>query len=293
MTKPKIAVTGASGFLGSNFIRMFSKKYDIVAIGRTSNVCQTGSVRVTDYSLESLQTTLKGCDAILHLAARRLYDQSDDLFVENVKIDHNIFLAAKKLGIENIVFASSRGVYGNLQTPWKETTCPKPNDFYALAKRQSEIAAEYFNRQGMKIKVLRIAQIFGIGEYKTSAISTFFRKASRGEPIIISVKGIEREYLYVKDACYALDHALNYSEEKGIYNVGLGETISLEKLARIIASAFGYENLVQIHSDFIIKNEKSLMDSSLFCKRFNWKPIYSLQKAANEIVEEKKFLKQI
>ena len=142
----------------------------------------------------------------------------------------------------------------------------------------------------MNIKILRIAQIFGEGEYENSAISTFFRRASRGEPITITVQGIEREYLYINDLCHALDLALGHSEEKGIYNVGSGELHTLEELARIIASAFGHKNLVHVRSDCVAKKEKSLMDSSRFRERFGWKPHYSLQQAADEIEAEKRFL---
>ena len=107
MAKPKIAITGASGFVGSSFIRMFSMKYDIVALGRKNTHCRTHKIQATDYSPESLRQKFQGCDAVLHLAARRLYDQNGNSFLENVQIDHNIFLAAQKVGIENIVITSS------------------------------------------------------------------------------------------------------------------------------------------------------------------------------------------
>ena len=285
MAKTKLAVTGAFGFVGSHFIEMFADKYDIVAISRqqcTHPACDTAA---SDYSRDSLAEALEGCSAVLHLAAARPYRKKSD-FLRNLALDQCLFDTAHRLGIENVVFTSTRGVYGSLPAPWRETMQPAPENLYALAKQQSEAAAAYFNRKGMCIKSLRIAQVFGEGEYESSAISTFIRRIRENEPVQITVRGIVREYIYVKDLCNAFDKALSHEKTSGIFNVGSGETLTLEEIARTIAAAFGKPHLVTLAPHPKTVNEYSLMDSSLFRQHFGWKPAYTFQSAAEEIAKK-------
>ncbi len=286
MQKPRIAVTGATGFIGSYFINMFADKYDIVGICRKNIKHTKYEIRVTDFSKESLKKAFSGCTAILHLAGSRLHQKKKTNFLQNLELDQNIFETALNLDIKNIVFASTKGVYGSLPPPWTENVKPAPENLYALTKYQSEAAAEYYNRKGLSIKTLRIAQVFGIGEYKDSAISTFIRHAKENKQIQITVKGIEREYIYVKDLCIAFDKAFSREKEFGVFNVGSGELINIEKIARTIATAFNRPDLVTIEPDLKKIGEHSLMDSSLFRKRFNWRPSYTFKSASEEIARE-------
>ncbi len=281
----KLAVTGATGFIGHHFINNFSEKYEIVGLSRQTQNSDTVCMKKTDYSKESLTEILSDCSAILHLAAKRPYTDESDDFSGNVKMDVNIFSTALDLGIENIVFCSSRSVYGNRRGPWSENQSLQPETLYALAKAQSELSAEYFNRKGLCIKSLRIAQVFGIGEYENSAISTFIRNCDNNQPIMITVKGIYREYIYIRDLTNAFDAALSKPSAKGVFNVGSGEILSLEQIAGTIAHAFGRRSLVQTADKPKQMNEYSIMDSSLFYETFNWSPEYTFKKAANEVVK--------
>lgn len=283
----KVAVTGATGFLGSHFLEMYKNKFEIIALSRKSRKNQKHvEFRQTDYSKESLHEVLSDCKAILHLGANRLYDTTQNDFMENIRVDRNIFETALEIGIKNIVFTSSRGVYGNQHAPWRETQNPMPENSYALAKYLSEITVEYFNQKGMNIKVLRIAQVFGLGEYESSAISTFIRNSHQGIPINLTVTGISREYIYIKDLMNAFSIALANENHKGIYNVGSGESMKLEDIAKTIASVFQRENLVRIAENPKVINEYSIMDSSLFSKVFKWKPSYTFESATNDILQK-------
>ncbi len=282
--KIKLAITGGTGFLGKYFIQEYKEKYNIVIIARTKREnSKNMEIRETDYSIESLKQVLHDCDAILHLAAERLYQRQSTDFLHNLKIDHNVFTCANQYNIENIVFASTIGVYGSSSMPWTEWTTPQPDNLYALAKYQSEIAAQYFNRQGMYIKILRIAQVFGLGEYKHSVISTFIDNCVNNRPLQIKVKGIHREYIYIKDLIRAFDIALSNPNKHGIFNVGTGVSATIEELALTIAKAFRKLHLVQIHKNIQVLDQKTLMDSSLFMKTFHWRPTFSLEKAAEDI----------
>ncbi|BBG65177.1 UDP-glucose 4-epimerase [Hydrogenimonas sp.] len=277
-----VAVTGASGFIGKYVVSHFGKKYNVIALARKKEKTNCYNYFMTDYSKSSLQALLKDCNALIHLAASRPISGNDDFF-NNVRIDMNLFATAYEMGIENIIFVSSRSVYGSSPAPWKETTPPKPKNLYALAKLQSEAAAKFYNDKGMKIKILRIAQVFGIGEYAQSAIATFINHASEGKPLIVSVKGVQREYIYIKDLVDAFEKALLASDRKGIFNVGSGEIVDIPDMASSIAKAFDRTDLVKISEEIKYLTEYSLMDSSLFYKTFQWYPRYTFDMASLDV----------
>ena len=286
MAKIRLAITGGSGFIGRQFIQRFHDKYDIVVLSRKQLSFSHCEVRQCNYTAHGLKEVLSDCSAVLHLAAKRLHSSSKNDFQDNLFFDMNLFSTLSNLGIKNIVYTSTRGVYGHLPSPWHEKLTPQPDNLYALSKYQSEIAAEFFNRQhGLKIKTLRIAQVFGLGEYKSSAISTFIRKSQNNMPIEITVTGIEREYIYVKDLADAFDKALNNPDEKGVFNVGSEEVLSLEEIAKKIAKAFGREYLVRKSTTMKQIYEKSLMNSSLFRKTFDWKPGFSFKEACLDLAK--------
>ena len=67
----RVAVTGASGYLGSNFISMYGGVCDFVGLTRSAvSAARIEGVeyRESDYSVESLRDIFSGCDAVVHLA---------------------------------------------------------------------------------------------------------------------------------------------------------------------------------------------------------------------------------
>lgn len=282
-----LAITGATGFIGKYFIDKFSHKYNITILTRDSAYKNSKvNVKVTDYTKESLESILKGSDCIIHLAAGRLYNSSNEELLKNILLDEKIFSVAYSLDIKNLLFSSSRGVYGDNKIPWNENQTPQPDNNYALAKRQSELLAEFYNRKGMNIKILRIAQVFGIGEFEKSMISTFINNLKNDKEIIVSVEGIKREYIYIKDLIDAFDVALSKKDIKGIYNLGSGEISSIREIANKLGTAFDKKELVKVDSDLKIINENSLMDSDLFYETFNWKPAYTFEMASLDLVQD-------
>jgi UDP-glucose 4-epimerase len=298
----KIAVTGGCGFVGRWLLAVLPETIDAVVLSRSGSF--TGSrliplsrsnsaaninerdfaVAQTDYSHASLCGIIAGCDAMVHLAARRPEKPNDAGCLRNTMLDFNVFAACEETGIGNIVFASSRNVYGKRPTPWKESTRPAPDNPYALAKLHSEQSADYFNRRGLNIKSLRIAQVLGLGERENSMVSTFLQKAYRKETITLTVSGsISREYINVKDVASAVFAALAGEKTSGVFNLGSGKTCSIEELAGIMNRIFNNKDNIQAIPNPAIIHENSLMDSTLFENTFKWTPKWTIETSIIDI----------
>lgn len=284
----KLLITGATGFLGHHAIQHFKNDFEVVGLSRTCSRQEKNlNIIKTDYSLNNLIKIAKGFDAILHLAACRPNNSELNLLKENVSLDFNVLHSAYELGIDNLIYISSRGVYGAQPIPWRENLEVSPENLYTLAKCQSEQMADYYIKKGLKIKVLRLAQLLGLGEYKGNVIRHFVESAYYKKAITLTVSGIEREYIYIKDALVALEVAIKEKNISGIFNVGSEEILTLKEMAVLISKAFGYDDLVleDIKAEL---NERSLMNSGLFRERFNWCTKYDFESGVKDMAESLK-----
>lgn len=283
-----VAVTGANGFLGKYVVDRLAVDHHVTALIRRDDGWRWPtevSCRIINYTSADLLRQFTGKQAVVHLAARRPYRGENSQIFDNVRLDFEVMSAAERAGVEHFVFASTRGVYGDQPAPWSETCTPRPLGAYALAKLQSEQTAAFFAYDGLKVSVLRLSQIFGLGEYPGSAVSQFIEMARLGRTINIGVRGICREYTYVKDMACAIARVIDIGEA-GTFNVGSGARTELADLARAIAAGFGGASKVEVLDSARLVDEMSFMDCSKFFRTFRWKPSFTVNAAADDVARQ-------
>ncbi|RUO62628.1 NAD-dependent epimerase/dehydratase family protein [Pseudidiomarina insulisalsae] len=286
----RIVITGANGLIGRSFIARFAGQHELVALSRSaqSNFAPVGWHQFDD-SPESLQAIFSGAEGILHLAATRPHairtaiQQSQVL--KNEQLDEQVFAAAHRAGVKNVVYLSSRTVYGNAPTPWSEATQVAPKAAYAEQKLAAEALALKLNKSAaMRIKVIRLAQVLAAEEFEGGLIRTFFDNALTGRPLNVTVEGMQREYIYIEDVVSALMQALCSPQQHGIFNLGSASQVSILELAQWLAQAVQKPELVKLQQPLKRVDENSLMDSSKFYNTFNWHPRYTVQTAIEDAI---------
>jgi dTDP-4-dehydrorhamnose reductase len=103
----KLLVTGHLGYLGQQFLQRYSGDYEIIGYDLKEDD------DILDY--ENLKQKMQDCRQVVHLAAipKPVEGKSfDDYFSINVEGTRNVARAAKELGVERVVYASSTTVYG-------------------------------------------------------------------------------------------------------------------------------------------------------------------------------------
>lgn len=198
----------------------------------------------------------------------------------------NLYEAAAICGITNIVCASSISVYSG-DIPYTEKCIPKPANAYGLSKVVVEhIGNIYSVSKRLKIKNLRFAHLYGANENNNYMLNKFLRQAYRHEQIVVNSRGVaHREMMYAKDAALAVIAALEQGSLSGTYNVGSGEALTNEEIAKTICIVMSPELHVRVKDEpEMIKS--SYMDSSRIYRDFGYTARYTLKSALPEIYRD-------
>ncbi len=169
----KVAVTGGNGKLGRVVVAdLISKGYEVLSLDRVPHSVQGAKAMTVDIQHEGqVFDAICGCEALVHLAGYARPSMVPDFitFSENVKGTYNVLNACSKMGIKNVVCASSMAAYGFRYAPVDlypehlpidETYRCEPIDPYGLSKLVGETIADSFSRLSeMKIVSFRLPQV--------------------------------------------------------------------------------------------------------------------------------------
>jgi len=166
-----VAITGVSGYLGSRLVGLLDGDPSITRIVGIDTADPAFTARNLEfYSMDvrspDLAEVLRGCDALVHLAA--VSEDPADIADVNVGGTRSVVDAVSRAGVRKLVFASSHSVYGahaDNAFPLTESSPvrPNPENAYARSKAEAEQIVSYFSSQHPDVVVttLRLAWIAG------------------------------------------------------------------------------------------------------------------------------------
>jgi nucleoside-diphosphate-sugar epimerase len=146
-----------------------------------------------------------------------------------------------------INFASSWFVYGKTgHLPAKETDLCNPTGFYSVTKLAAEkILISYCQTFGIKYRILRFANVLGVGDRgvseKKNATTYFIRKIVNGEPIAIYNPSSKRDFIHIDDLCFAISLVSKIGEVNSIYNIGNGAPYVVRDLWEYVMDRVNYD----------------------------------------------------
>tara|TARA_R110001592_G_scaffold255666_5_gene519415 strand:- start:932 stop:1876 length:945 start_codon:yes stop_codon:yes gene_type:complete len=193
----KVAVTGATGFLGTPLIKKlgitFSNKSIFPVLRQSTSVFDEYSPIVVDdiNSITDWSDKLHGIDCVIHCAARvHVMNEVDEEPLEafreiNVRGTLELAESAAKSGVKRFIFVSSIKVNGESTEegrPFKFDDKHNPLDPYGLSKSEAETALfELGKKSGMEIVVIRPPLVFGEGVKANFA--ALLRLVGKGLPL--------------------------------------------------------------------------------------------------------------
>jgi len=259
----KILVTGGAGFIASHIVDSYIERGDEVVVidnlstGKEGNLNPKARFFRMDIQDERIEDIFRDekFDLVNHQAAQVDVRKSveDPVFDADTNTlgTINILENCKKYKVKKVVFASSGGViYGECGSiPAREETSPNPLSPYGITKRVAELYLNYYyNTWDLNYTALRYGNVYGprqdpMGE--AGVIAIFSKSMLEGGDISIFGDGIQlRDYVHVHDVVQAniLVSDLKNDKTKGqIFNVGTGESHSVNDLFRLMKEVVGYK----------------------------------------------------
>jgi len=274
-------VTGAAGFIGSNLVETLLRLnqnvtgLDNFSTGHPTNLEQVRSAvtekqwknfRFIEGDIRSIDVSREACrsaDYVLHQAALGSVPLSmeDPLgcHENNVNGFLNMLMAARAAGVRRFVYASSSAIYGDHPgLPKVELEIGRPLSPYALSKYLNELYAGTFARcYGFESVGLRYFNVFGPRQDPNGAyaavIPTWIAAMIRNDPIFINGDGeTVRDFCHIDNVVQANLLGAMVEEPAAadqVYNIALGERITLNQLFEIIRSLLEprYPHLRDLH----------------------------------------------
>jgi UDP-glucose 4-epimerase len=299
----RVLVAGGAGFIGSHLVKALVKAGHQV---RVLDNLSTGSVEnladvldaiefvrgdVSDYG--AVESAVRGVDAVVHLAAlidvAESVEKPDLYFDVNVRGTYNVAKASRN--INTFVFASSSAVYGEpIRVLIPEDHPLMPKSPYAASKISGEAFVQAFaNQYGFRPVILRLFNVYGPKQSRAYAgvIIEFIRRVSRGEPPIIFSDGEQtRDFIHVGDVVEAIMLSLRNERVRGVFNIGSGEGVTINHLARLILKLMGREDLKPIYAPPRPGDIRhSIADISRARKELGFKPKVGLEAGIKELIK--------
>jgi nucleoside-diphosphate-sugar epimerase len=167
-----VLVTGAEGTIGSALRDELADRYELVPLTLTPQdfPSQVGDIAV----LEAIEPAFAGIDAVVHLAASAAAESPwEDVLHNNIVGAYNVFEAARRAGVERVVFASSTHAVAmyevdgapEIYQPDDERVYDhrvdiRPDSLYGASKAFGEALGRYYaERHGLRVFCLRIGWV--------------------------------------------------------------------------------------------------------------------------------------
>jgi UDP-glucose 4-epimerase len=260
----RVGVTGAAGFIGSHLCdRLIAEGCEVVGIddmsyGSLGNLASC--INDPKFTFEVLdcrrrrevKRAFAGCDAIAHLAAKKIprYEGALSTLEVNVAGANAVFGVALSLGAD-LVITSTSDVYGNATPPFAEDgdiVLGPPTSrrwAYATSKLYDEhLALALAEERNLQVTILRLFNCYGPRNHLSwwgGPVVTFIEALLDGKNMDIHGDGLQtRTFTYVEDTVDGIFRALVTPESRGeVVNVGGTETVSMIELAQRIQEQLG------------------------------------------------------
>jgi len=305
----RILVTGAAGFIGSNFVHYWLERHPgdgVVALdlltyaGNRANLggAEVPFVQADIADLDIVENVLREheIDTVVNFAAESHNSLAvidpGRFFHTNVLGTQALLEASRRAGVERFHHVSTCEVYGDLpldsDESFTEDSPYRPCTPYNASKAGGDHAVRaYFETWELPITITNCSNNYGPFQFPEKVIPLFVTNAldDRPLPMYASTQN-RREWLHVRDHCRAIELALEQGVPGETYNVGSAVEASIEEIADRVLDLTGKpESLKTIVPDRPGHDRRYLLDSSKIRRELGWEPEIGFEDGLRETVE--------
>jgi len=255
----KVFVTGGSGFIGEWMVReLVGRDVDVISYDIVRAREEIPGVRYlygTILDEFNMASQMRGCDAVLHLAAvlgvRRSTVELLNCLNVNIMGSQKVLQAAVMANVGQVLVTSSSEVFGDAEhRKFDETTPFNPKSGYAISKLAMEQYAIAFAQEyGVTHKVVRFFNTYGPGQVAEFVVPRFVDLAMSGRPITVYGDGQQvRSFCHIVDSARAtIDVLLSDRTGGEVFNIGNDkEPITMLDLAKRVVAVADSKSAVEM-----------------------------------------------
>lgn len=295
----KMLVTGAAGFIGSQFVRtVFSESpSDRVTVldaltyaGNPENLQELekdsryrfvhGSIG--DAALVEKVISDDQVEAIVNFAAESHVDRSlagGAVTFARTNFEGTVTLleACKKMKVKRFLQVSTDEVYGSIEGEgyFNEKTPLHPNNPYSAAKAAADLMVQtYVHSFGLEAVITRSTNNYGPRQYPEKFIPVCVSKALGNKKCPVYGDGLQiRDWLHVEDNCRGILLALKKGKAGEVYNLGgMNERTNIQVVRQILGVLGRPESLIEYVTDRLGHDRRYAVAIDKAVHELGWSP---------------------
>jgi len=294
----RLLVTGAAGFIGSNFVRYWLDAHPDDAVLAFDLLTYAGN-RPNLADVEDRIAFVQGDIGDQALVEDLLRERAVDVVVNFAAESHNslavidpgrffrtnamgtqaLLEAARRVGLARFHHISTCEVYGDLALDaadaFTEESPYRPRTPYNASKAAADHAVRaYHETYALPVTITNCCNNYGPYQFPEKVIALFTTNALDDRPLpLYASTDHRREWLHVLDHCRAVDAVLERGKDGETYNVGSGVERSIDQIADGVLGVLGKpSSLKTVVADRPGHDRRYLLDSAKIERELGWKP---------------------
>jgi dTDP-glucose 4,6-dehydratase len=307
----RLLVTGAAGFIGSNFVRYWVDRHPDDTVVAYDLLTYAGN-RANLADVEERIAFVEGDIGDRELAERTVREHELDTIVNFAAESHNslavvdpglfartnvlgtqlLLEAARAVGVDRFHHISTCEVYGDLALDtdevFTEDSPYRPRTPYNASKAAADhYVRAYHETFGVPVTITNCSNNYGPFQFPEKVIPLFATNALDDEPLpLYASTQNKREWLHVLDHCSAIELVLERGRVGETYLVGSGVEATVEEIADRVLDALGKpQSLKTIVPDRPGHDRRYLLDSSKLRTELGWEPSFDFDDGLRATVE--------
>ncbi len=305
----KLLVTGGAGFIGSNFIHYWLKRYPEDSIVNLDKLTYAGNVEnlksladnphysfmqgdICDKKL--VQNLIKDVDVIVNFAAETHVDRSisgPNIFIQTNVVGTQTLLEAARERNTRFHHISTDEVYGHLgydDEPFNEKTPYSPRSPYSASKASSDLLTlAYFKTYSLPVTISNTSNNFGPYQYPEKLIPKAITDLLQGKKVTLMGEGENiRDWIYVEDHCRGIDLIIKKGKLGETYCIGSRQEKTNKEICMFILKEMGYdESMIETIPHRLGHDFRYAINPEKIQRELGWEPKESFEEDMKKTIQ--------
>jgi len=290
-------VTGAAGFIGSNFVRQVLDEEPEVRVVAYDALTYAGNLENLAGYLENdrlqfvrgdicdpqaVQAAMAdGADVVVNFAAESHVDRSilgcKEFIRTNIEGVQVLLDEARARRVGRFIQISTDEVYGSLGPTgrFSEESPLQPNSPYSASKAGADmLALAYHHTYGMPTLITRCSNNYGPYQFPEKLIPLFITNLIEGRKVPVYGDGMNvRDWIHVSDHCRAIRRVIEAGRPGEVYNIGGNNEQSNMAITRLLLVGLGCDDrMIEFVADRLGHDRRYAVDAAKTMGELGWNP---------------------